>query len=250
LAWTLLIQRRFFSAALVASITFALRFNGAFFVLGFFIIIISEWWKNKLMDSRTIIYGSIGAILMFFIGFISFIVSWFSTGDFWLPLTSQSEVYRIYQGDQANVILSIPFFWWFGYIKWALASNSLMEILLLVSCIATLILGIISLVRLYHVSSRNVFNPENGINPVYAKQMMIIYLCAFLGLNTIASVNNFARLICFTFPIFPIFPFFLEKRKISSLKQIIIITMSFILGLAINIFLWLSYLGTPPFIWT
>lgn len=249
LAWTLLIQRRFFSAALAVSITFALRFNGAFFVLGFFIIVISEWWKNKSMDSRTIIYGSIGAILMFFIGFISFIVSWFSTGDFWLPLTSQSEVYRIYQGDQANVILSVPFFWWFGYIEWALASNSLMEILLLISGIATLILGIISLVKLYHVSSRSAFNQENGINPVYAEQMMIIYLCAFLGINTIASVNNFARFICFTFPIFPIFPLILEKREISSLNQIIIVTMSIFLGLTINIFLWLSYFGTPPFNW-
>lgn len=35
LAWTLLIQRRFFSAALVASITFALRFNGVFLSLAF-----------------------------------------------------------------------------------------------------------------------------------------------------------------------------------------------------------------------
>jgi hypothetical protein len=241
LTWTLFVQRRFFSAALAAAMTFALRFNGAFFVLGFFILIITEWLKTKDISLRTILLGTLGTFLMFLIGFSSFIISWLYTVDFWLPLTTQQGAYRQYQGEKAIEIFSIPFIWWFGYIEWVLASNSLFEKILLISSLTTLILGLISLYMLFNRSLSRNKTVETDINCNQTKQMLIIYLCGFLGLNTLASVNNFTRFFSYTFPLFPVFPLMFKKHNIGDLIQITLVLASIIIGLIINLIMWIEF---------
>jgi hypothetical protein len=119
LAWTFFYHRRYFIAAIAASMTFALRFNGAFFIIGLILLYFVKWWKEKDLDMTQIIKIGITIVIMFFIGFSSFIQSWIVYNDFWLPLTYQNVVYRRFLDTKADEIFSIPFFWWLDYTYWS-----------------------------------------------------------------------------------------------------------------------------------
>ena len=94
LAWTYLMRRQYFFAAIATAMTFALRFNGAFFVVGVVLVFFLKWWKTKERSLRFLINVGLTGILMFVVGFSSFILSLLFSGDFWLPLTTQVVKYR------------------------------------------------------------------------------------------------------------------------------------------------------------
>ncbi|MFX1249826.1 MAG: hypothetical protein ACFFBQ_20740 [Promethearchaeota archaeon] len=233
-AWTCFIKHRYFYAAIATAMTFALRFNGAFFVIGIVILFCLKWWESKNISLRLLINTSITAIIMLIIGFSSFIISWFGSGDFWIPLTSQQWAYDYYQEFISTNIFSFPFLWWLDYIQWVYFSNSLIEVLYMVLGIIALGLGFLSLYALLK------WEESNALGLSYS--MAMIYATGFLGINIIVTGSNFARFLCYTFPVFPVFPSLLRKYTFSPLLLLILVILSGFWGIVFNIIWWLSYL--------
>lgn len=234
LAWTLFVRRRYFFSAIATAMTFALRFNGAFFVLGIVLVLFLKVWKSKVISAKLFVKVVITNILMFIIGFSSFIVSWFALGDFWLPLTSQSLKYQNSQGYASDGVFSMPFLWWITYFQWVVQSNSLIEIIYFILAVSTLVLGLISL---YGLLKRL---KEDDSELLFI--LTLIFICGFLGINFIVSGSNFARFLTYMFPIFPIFPLWLRNRNLSNFHIFILLFGSVIWGLLFNIGWWLTYL--------
>lgn len=233
LAWTLFFRRRYFFAALATAMTFAVRFTGAFFVIGMLLAFLLEWWEVKDKSLRLLIQVVLASILMLIIGFSSFLLSWFAFNDFWLPLTSQSEIYHELQGYATSGMFSVPFLWWLRYFQWVYLSNSLFEFIYLIFALITLGLGFLSLYALFKWRNEN--------NSKYQHFIMLIFLCGFLGVNFIVSGSNFPRFLCYVFPMFPIFPLWLRNHNLSSLKVLILIIGAGIWGIFFNILWWMTY---------
>jgi hypothetical protein len=233
LAWTCFLRGRYFFAALSTAMTFALRFNGAFFVVGMFLMFFLKWWKSQDISPRLLLKTGVTLLLMFIVGFSSFIITAFGFGDFWLPLTSQLEYYLSDLEYVGGSVFSIPFLWWLRYIQWVIVSGSLMELLFLITTLATLVLGIFSLYALYK------WMKEDRVEQ--RTQLPLLFVCGFLGANFIASGSNFARFLSFVFPVFPIFPLLIRNHNLSSRNQLILFIGSGIWALLFNIGWWMSY---------
>ena len=90
----------------------------------------------------------ITAVIMFLIGFSSFIQSWIMYNDFWLPLAYQNVVYRRFLDTKANEIFSIPFLWWLDYAYWIFHSSSIFELAHFILGVLTFGLGLFSVYKL------------------------------------------------------------------------------------------------------
>lgn len=213
--------------------TFALRFNGAFFVIGMFLILFLKWWKTKEISLRLVISIVFSGILMFIVGFSSFILSWLFRGDFWQPLTSQSMQYQIMHEYATDGALSLPFLWWPRYIQYVLQSNSTFELLSLILALISLGLGFFSLYKLYRWLKDE--------NTEYPYSLSLIFLCGFLGLNFIVSGRDFSRFLSYTFPIYPVVPLTFRDHDFSSLILLIVVIGAAIWGLFFNIVWWMTY---------
>jgi hypothetical protein len=233
LAWTLFIRHRYFFSAIATAMTFAIRFNGAFFVVGMLLVFFIKVWKSKAISVKLFVKVVITNILMFIIGFSSFIISGLAFGDFWLPLTSQSLKYQTSQGYASNGLFSLPFFWWLSYFQWVVLSNSLFELLSFILGVFALLLGFFSLYGLFKWRSED--------DSRHKSMLTLIFVCGFLGINFIVSGSNLARFLSFTFPVFPIFPLWLRKRSLHDLSIFILLFGSAIWCLFFNIGWWLTY---------
>ncbi|MFX0204646.1 MAG: hypothetical protein ACFFDT_01580 [Candidatus Hodarchaeota archaeon] len=233
LAWTLFFRRRYFFAALATAMTFAVRFTGAFFVVGMLLAFLLEWWGVKDTSLRLLIHIILASFLMFVIGFSSFLLSLFAFNDFWLPITSQSEIYQESQGYATSGMFSFPFLWWLTYFQWVFLSNSPFEFVYLILAVITLGLGFLSLYALLKRSYEN--NSKNY------RSMTLIFLFGFLGVNFIVSGSNFPRFLCYVFPMFPIFPLWLQSHNISSFNSFILIIGAGTWGILFNILWWMTY---------
>lgn len=231
LAWTFFNRERYFFAAIAASMTFALRFNGAFFIIGLFIALFLKWWKNKEISILLIIKVGLTSISMVVIGFISFFQSLLVYNDFWLPLTLQNEMYIKFLGTKGNEIVSIPFLWWIDYAIWILHSNSIKEAGFFVLGVLTLILGIFSVFKLFKWSHQEKLE--------FQYVLTVLFSCGFIGINFVKSVNNYARFQSTIFPIFPAFPLILKEYSFSSLSLKLISIGSIIVGISFNVGWWL-----------
>ncbi|MFX0087391.1 MAG: hypothetical protein ACFFAU_17205 [Candidatus Hodarchaeota archaeon] len=234
LAWTFFYHRRYLLAAIAASMTFALRFNGAFFVIGLLLVYIGKWWKEKDLDWTQIFKIGISIVSMFLIGFSSFIQSWVVYNDFWVPLTYQNVVYRRFLGIKANDIFGIPFFWWLDYVYWILSSSSIFELAYFILGVLTFGLGLFSVYKLIKWSQIEKLE--------YQYHLTIIFLCSFLGINFLTSVSNYARFQSTTFPLFPVFPLLFQDHNFSSLNLKLISIGSIMVGLLFNTIWWLTYI--------
>lgn len=233
LAWTFFNRKRYFFAAIAASMTFALRFNGAFFIIGLFIAFFLKWWKNKEISLLLIVKVGFTSISMVVIGFISFFQSLLVYNDFWLPLTLQNDKYISFLGTKGNEIVSIPFLWWIDYTIWILHSNSVKETGYFALGVLTFILGIFSVFKLFKWSH------QEKLEFQYA--LAVFFSCGFIGINFLKSVNNYARFQSTIFPIFPAFPLILKERSFSSLSLKLISIGSIIVGISFNVGWWLLY---------
>jgi len=233
LAWNCLVRRRYFIAAITTAMTFAIRFYGTFFVIGIVLILFLEWRKSKVISTSLVIKGCIAVFLMIIIGFSSFFLSWFTHGDFWLPLVSQEEVYRRVQDYAANGVFSIPFLWWPSYFLWVFQSNSLFEFIYLFGGVIVFILGIFSIYALLKWSQEE--------NSEHSYRLTLLFVCGFLGVNLIVSGSNFARYLSFIFPILSIFPLWLRKHGSSSFFLSILLFGSCFWGIFFNIIWWMTY---------
>ncbi|MFX0185291.1 MAG: hypothetical protein ACFE95_19590 [Candidatus Hodarchaeota archaeon] len=233
LAWSCFIRRHYFFSAIATAMCFAVRFNGAFFVVGMLLVFIIKGWKSEVISLRLLIKAGITTILMFIIGFSSFILSWAVFGDFWLPLKAQSLEYQKFQGYASAGLFSIPFSWWPSYFQWVVLSNSLFELLYFILGIFTLVLGLASLYKLFKWQSED--------NTEYKYNLTLIYVCGFLGVNLLVSGSNFARFLSYTFPVFPIFPLWLLNRYLRDFDIFVLLFGSTIWGILFNVGWWMTY---------
>lgn len=233
LAWSCFIRRHYFFSAIATAMCFAVRFNGAFFVVGMLLVFIIKGWKSEVISLRLLIKVGITTILMFIIGFSSFILSWAVFGDFWLPLKAQSLEYQKFQGYASAGLFSIPFSWWPSYFQWVVLSNSLFELLYFILGIFTLVLGLASLYKLFKWQSED--------NTEYKYNLTLIYVCGFLGVNLLVSGSNFARFLSYTFPVFPIFPLWLLNRYLRDFDIFVLLFGSTIWGILFNVGWWMTY---------
>lgn len=233
LAWTCFVRRQYFFAALATAMTFAIRFNGAFFLIGMILVFFLKWWKTKDISLRLLINLGLIGILMFIVGFSSFILSWFFRGDFWLPLTAQTIKYQSIFGYVENSPLSVPFLWWITYFQWVLLSNLSFELLYLIMGVFSLGLGFLSLYTLLKWSKKE--------NREFQYPLTLIFICGFLGTNIVISGSNFARFLSITFPVFPVFPLWLRDHTPSSLQRYLLLVGAGIWGLLFNIIWWMTY---------
>ncbi len=234
LAWTFFYHRRHFMAAITSSMTFALRFNGAFFIIGLFLLYFGKWWKEKNLGVIHLLKIGISTVSMFFIGFSSFIQSWIVYNDFWVPLTYQNAVYRKFLGTKANEIFGVPFFWWLDYAYWMLSSSSIFELANFILGVLTFGLGIFSSYKLIRWSQIEKLD--------YQYELTIIFLCGFVGINFLTSVSNYARFQSIMFPLFPVFPLLFQDHNFSSNNLKLISIGSVMTGLLFNIIWWLTYI--------
>lgn len=237
LAWTLFIRKRYFLSLISTAMTFAIRFNGAFFVLGIFIYFIYSWRKERTFSWKNIIFIIFTLSIMSIIGFSSYLLSWWAFGDFWLPLTSQYQVFQIWGGYTRNDVINFPFIWWIDYLKWVFASNSGLEIYLLITVLVSLILGIISIIMLILKSNQR---SENKISQ-QQNALLLIFSISFIGLNIIESGRNLARFLSFTFPFYPILPIWINNRRLKESHQVIIVLVSAFIGLVMNVGWWMTF---------
>ncbi|MFX1282080.1 MAG: hypothetical protein ACFFB5_00435 [Promethearchaeota archaeon] len=233
LAWTCLVRQKYFFATISTAMTFALRFNGAFFVVGVILVLFLKWWKKRDLSPRLFTGVAVTGIIMFIIGFSSYILSWIYRGDFWLPLTTQIMKYQTMQEYATEGALSLPFLWWPTYFQYAIMSNSHIQLVLLMMAVFTFGLGFFSLLSLYKWSKRDVNE--------YVISLLFIYLCGFLGLNVVVSGRNFSRFLSYTFPIFSVIPIWLREHHLSSFTLVIFVIGAGIWGLFFNIIWWLTY---------
>jgi hypothetical protein len=234
LSWTFLVRQRYSCAAIAAAMTFALRFNGAFFVVGILLVFFLKWWKTKKVSPKLLVSFCTTATVMFVVGFSSFILSWYASRDFWLPMNSQKEYYLRFIDPVSDNVFTVPFLWWPRYSQQALLSNSLPELLFYLTAVLALALGFMSLYMLIRWSKEE--NTE-------LQHMLTIFFCSsFLGNNFVASGLNFARFIGISFPLFPVFPIWLKDKNLSKVSYYTLLLLSGIIGLSINIGMWLVYL--------
>ncbi|MHA2244528.1 MAG: hypothetical protein ACXADY_06130 [Candidatus Hodarchaeales archaeon] len=233
LAWTYLLRRQYFFAAIATAMTFALRFNGVFFVVGVVLVFFLKWWKTKDKSLKFLIKVGLTGIPMFIVGFSSFILSLLFSGDFWLPLTTQVVKYQTRQEYAAEGALSLPFLWWPTYLQYVILSNSLIESIYFMMAIIALVLGFFSLYALLKWSRQD--------NTEHPYSLSILFVCGFLGVNTVVSGSNFARFLSYTFPVFPVIPLLLRSYDLSSRNLLILLIGSGIWGLLYNIIWWMSY---------
>jgi hypothetical protein len=213
--------------------TFALRFNGVFFVVGVVLVFFLKWWKTKDKSLKFLIKVGLTGIPMFIVGFSSFILSLLFSGDFWLPLTTQVVKYQTRQEYAAEGALSLPFLWWPTYLQYVILSNSLIESIYFMMAIIALVLGFFSLYALLKWSRQD--------NTEHPYSLSILFVCGFLGVNTVVSGSNFARFLSYTFPVFPVIPLLLRSYDLSSRNLLILLIGSGIWGLLYNIIWWMSY---------
>lgn len=236
LTWMLIVRKYYTFAAITTAMTFALRFNGAFFVIGVLLIAGNSWWKNRSFSLGLIARGIATGIVMFLVGFSSFIWSLYFNGDFWLPLTFQYEVFQMWGGYIGNKVASLPFLWWPIYIQWVLDSNSPLELIFLVNSFIILLLGLISLTMLIvNIKKSNDPGDESWLN------LTLLYFCGFLGNNIIVAGRNFPRFLSYTFPVFPVFPIMLRNHNLTSICQIVVVLGSGLIGLLMNTGWWMSF---------
>jgi len=241
LAWTLFTKRKYFLSLISAAMTFAIRFNGAFFVLGIFIYFVYSWRKENTFSWKNIIFIIFTLSIMFIIGFSSFFLSWWAFDDFWLPLTSQYQAFQMWGGYTKNNIVNIPFIWWIDYIRWVFTSNSLLELLFLITASVSSILGFISIIAL--IVKRNK-GSENNISH-HQNALLLIFSISFIGLNIIESGRNMARFLSFTFPFYPILPIWFNNRQLKESFQVIIVLTSVFIGFVIIIVWWMFFISFP-----
>jgi hypothetical protein len=234
LAWTFFTRQKYFFAAITSSMTFALRFTGAFFIIGLFLALAMKWWNKKDLSLNFAIKIVITSIIMFLIGFISFIQSWIVFNDFWLPLSLQNYVYQRVLNIKANEIFRIPFLWWLDYAYLIVHSSSIFELANFILGVLTFGLGLISIYKLIRWTQKERLE--------YQFKLTIIFLCGFLGINFLTSLSNYARFQCLIFPFFPVFPLLLQDHAFSSFSLKLISIGSIILGLLFNAIWWFTFI--------
>ena len=233
LAWTCLVRRHYFFAAISAAITFALRFNGAFFVVGLVLVLFLRWYEVKDISPRLLINVGLTGIMMFIIGFSGFLLSWLFNNDFWLPLTTQSVKYQATQGYVTNGAFSLPFFWWVTYFQYVILSNIPIESIYLIMAVITLGLGFFSLYLLLNWRKRQ--------KSEHSTSLLLFFICGLLGVNIIVAGSNFARFLSYTFPIFPVIPLFSREYHLSFFLLLILTIGAGIWGIFFNIIWWTAY---------
>jgi len=209
LTWFLFVRKNFFLASLSTAMVFALRFNGAFFVLSMMTIFFFIWFENKRFSLKFLIKILFTSIVMFLIGFSTFIWCAIRFNDFWLPLNTEKVVYKQYEGYAAERIITPPFTWLVDYFRWILLENNLLEYVMFLLVIFFLILEFLSLFYLRSIKISNV-------NSEWYLYILIIFISGFLGLSIINSGRNFTRFILFIFPILPCLPILYNKLEFSS----------------------------------
>ncbi|MHA1167225.1 MAG: hypothetical protein ACTSRU_05345 [Candidatus Hodarchaeales archaeon] len=240
LSWMLFTKKRYFLSALAAAMTFALRFNGAFFIIGMFIIYYRRWSEQRELPVAKAFQASIALILMFMIGFSSFIWNFLLQGDFWLPLTSELSAYQRWEGYASIGVISLPFLWWINYLNWTFLSNSFLEVALLSLAVFIFVMSTISLVRLY---KKSVDEKEHR---VYG-ELFFLFSSGFIGANMVVSGRNFARFMTGVFPVIPCLPLWMKDRDFSKTRLTLLLMTGFLVFLVINLFFWLAVEPFPAF---
>ncbi|MHA2335487.1 MAG: hypothetical protein ACXAEU_25885, partial [Candidatus Hodarchaeales archaeon] len=231
ITWFLFTKKKFLLSSLATAMTFALRFNGAFFVLGMFSVYFLNWFKEKRLSTVILIRICLGSIFMFLIGFSSFIWSYYFLDDFWLPLISEESAYIRWEGYTSGRVLSFPFIWWIDYLKWVILNESLLEFILFSMGLFLLMLGFISLYLLYSGRFSN-------INQDYRHSLFLLYAWGVLGVNIIVSGRNFSRFLISVFPVLPCLSIWPRNRSFSILLSLIIFISGLIVLIAVNLAWW------------
>ncbi|MHA1992106.1 MAG: hypothetical protein ACW981_14220 [Candidatus Hodarchaeales archaeon] len=236
LSFYLLIRKRYFFASISAGLSFALRFNGIFFVMGFFLIlfmsIIKEEKKNLQKSLEIFIYS----LILIIISLIPFIYSQLVVNDFFLPLTGEFTAYSTWESYVIdNQIIVLPFTFWPTYIEWVFNKNELSEFLLLIAALVTFLLGFFSFV-IYNKFKNDI----KGVNNFIFNHIVILAIINFVGVNIVVSGRNFARFMSFTFPIFPIIIYLISRLNLSNKNIFLTGLFSFLLGLTLNMIWWIN----------
>ena len=231
LAWFFYTRNRYIISALFTAMTFALRFNGAFFVLGMASLFFYKWYKKKNYSLKLFFKTILTLIAMFFIGFLTFILCFIRYNDFFMPLTSETLFYQQYEGYASVRIFTIPFVWLSDYVNWVFLQHSPVEFLLLILTLFFIILELFSLYCLIQ-------NQSSSINLDWNKQFLIIFLFSFLGLSVINSGRNFTRFCLFLFPILPCVAIWCKRTKFSTRTTIIFQVFGFLVCLIVNLIWW------------
>ncbi|MFW9856380.1 MAG: hypothetical protein ACFFFG_15110 [Candidatus Thorarchaeota archaeon] len=235
LTWHFLDRGKFGFAGISASMTFALRYNGAFFVLGTLILIL-YYVKKDLLSLRGVFWGIIVTSAMFVIGFISYIAAWLYSGNFWLPLTREISVYQGWEPYASNGVITFPFAWFPDYLSWLLTSNVWFEFLLFGTVLVSLGLGIASLILFYQrFKMSSISEMENLLS------LAVLFFSGFLGVGIVASGRNLARFLTFSFPTYPILAFTIAKHELKPIVWVISMILAGLFGLILNIGWWMTY---------
>ncbi|MFW9778313.1 MAG: hypothetical protein ACFFE8_05615 [Candidatus Heimdallarchaeota archaeon] len=235
LAWHFLDRKKYFFAGITSAMTFALRYNGAFFVVGTLILIV-YYTKKDLLSPRGIFWGIIVLSAMFAIGFVSYIAAWVYSGDFWLPLIREISVYQGWEPYASNGVITFPFAWFPDYLMWLLTSGPWFELLLFGTVLVSLGLGITSLISFYQRFKASSISETKNLLP-----LAVLFFCGFLGVSIVASGRNLARFLTFSFPTYPILAFTIEKYELNGSVRVISLILAGLLGLILNIGWWMTY---------
>ncbi|OLS25323.1 MAG: hypothetical protein HeimC3_15370 [Candidatus Heimdallarchaeota archaeon LC_3] len=240
LTFFLFINRKYFYSSITLGMTLALRFNGFFFILGFILIIFYSLMKKKneinLKNWTRLVLLVLYTIISVIISLLPFIYSNLVTNDFFLPFNSEFIAYSTWETYLVdNQIVMIPFTFWNNYTSWVITTNVFTEYLLFIAALITFIIGLWSIIYLYH------FRKNLGKEKILRIDFLLILgLINFLGVNTVVSGRNFSRFLSFTFPIFPIVMYFFFKSNFDNKKILLIGTIFFGLALLLNIVWWIN----------
>lgn len=230
LAWYFYTKKRYHLMLISSSMTFALRFNGAFFVLAVLVIYIYQLAKTNNKNNKKFLLLEISTFaVVFLIGFSSFIFSFFAYNNFWYPLTSQLHQYNVYLGSFPIRNFQLPFLWWINYVLYVSSSWTVNSLLFLLMGIISFLIGLVSeFLLMKNYLRERTFDHLN---------LFVIYTFQFLGLNMLTSLGNFARFLAFSFPFFPIIPLALLNK--DKYKAYILLLIFSTISILINI-IWLT----------
>lgn len=230
LAWYLFIKKHYIFSFLALGMTAALRFNGYFFIGGFFVTILYYIYKNKDQLNYDVLKAILYFPLCVITSIIPFVYSLVVAHDFFLPITSEYKSYSTWEAYIPDGhVIQIPFTYWPHYIAWVFTINSNEEYILLIIAIISFSLGFLSIIYLFWYGKR-----DNSDQKVNIKFLTILIIINFLGVNTVVSGRNYGRFFSFTFPIYPILMYLGLKLKFTNIKLLLFISLFFVIGILLN----------------
>lgn len=245
MAWFCFHKRRFWPTSFFTAMTFATRFTGAFFVLGMVILFSLYWWTgNRELSPKIVVQTLVAGLLMFVVGFCSFLYSLLRHGDFWLPLTSQHSIYLQYTyhvgTEKPASTFTAPFVWWVDYFEWVRRTSDVFYTAQFILGILVLIGSIGSILWLVHYSQKRKENKK-------ALELLILCTTSQTALTMLSSGTNFVRFASFSFPFVPLLIFVSDKLfRSGRTRMVYLVPLSAIVFGLVGLFATLAIVEPCP----